>query len=391
MVFSNLVRRYQIKKNQATGGTWKNWSENVWYDGPPGQRFIKYPRTQDDLQKLLEEANQKGIKVRASGQRHSQPPQIVPDNRNKCSSCCCFPSFLRCNNNYERYVIDMSFYEDIIADNGEVVRMKVLSRDEATREAIVAVNAGTREDEFAYFVTQNNLALKTVTAGGIFSMGGMTSNDVHGGSVNIGLFAETCVGFRIMKYDGSIMEVREDDEARQDGFRPIQFARVNLGALGIVTQIFVKCDFRPTKQSLQGRMAFTVATIEAEFVSAFQDFVQHDRLETFYDPYTGGFLPLMWDLSDEFDQTGTPNAPIPPDRNTDERALRNHYGAELNGLIFKWSNNQIRPIQNLIQCSCAGIQEDKSKKSSATALAIAMATIANIQVTSAFAPTAKRG
>eukprot|EP00957_Ditylum_brightwellii_P188138 14322770-Ditylum_brightwellii.AAC.1 len=233
----NIVRRYKINKHQATGGTWKNWSENVWYDGPPGQRYIKYPRNQDDLRMLLVDAHQNEIKVRASGQRHSQPPQILPDNRKALTTCCFpFPSCLRCNTNHERIVIDMSFYEDIKGDNDEIVRMKMVSRNEEKREAIVVVNAGTREDEFTYWVTQNNLALKTVTAGGIFSIAGMTSNDVHGGSIAYGIFADTCEGFRIMKWDGSIMEVHEDDPVRPDGFRPIQFARVNLGLLGVVTQ-----------------------------------------------------------------------------------------------------------------------------------------------------------
>lgn len=92
-----------------------------------------------------------------------------------------------------------------------------------TREAIVVVSAGTREDEFLYYITKQNLAMKTVTAGGIFSMGGMTSNDVHGGSIDYGIFTETCAGFRIMKWDGSTIEVHEDDPVRSDGFSPIQF------------------------------------------------------------------------------------------------------------------------------------------------------------------------
>ena len=43
--------------------------------------------------------------------------------------------------------------------------MKVVSRDLEKREAIVVVNAGTREDELEYFLGKENLALQTVTAG----------------------------------------------------------------------------------------------------------------------------------------------------------------------------------------------------------------------------------
>ena len=65
-------------------------------------------------------------------------------------------------------------------------------------------NAGVREDKFNEFLTMNNLALQTVMAGGIFSIGGMTSYGVHGGTIYVGIFAETCVSFSIMKYDGTI-------------------------------------------------------------------------------------------------------------------------------------------------------------------------------------------
>ena len=358
---TNILRRFQIEKTQTTGGTWKNWSQNIWYDGPPG--YIKYPKTQEDLKAILADAHAKEIPVRASGQQHSQPPQIVPDKRSILPSFC---------NKLKLYVIDMSFYQDIPAgDNNTIVCMKVLSRED-TGEAVVAVNAGTREDALEYFVAEENLALQTVTAGGFFSIGGMTSNDVHGGSIKVGIFADTCKGFTIMKWDGTILEVHEDDPVRPDGYRPIQFARVNLGLLGIVTRILVKCNSRPTKESLEGRMSFVHTTLEQEFVDKFLDFVKHDRLEAFYDPYTGGFMNLMWDLTPKYDSIGTPNKPAPPKESTEEVALKNHYGAETHGLT------------RLIQCSCSDMQNQPSAKLASIFMGIVMGHIATAQVTSAF-------
>ena len=63
------------------------------------------------------------------------------------------------------------------------------------KDAVVAMNAGTREEELDSYVMGENLALQTVTVGGIFSLGGMTSNDVRGGSIRRGIFADTCEGF----------------------------------------------------------------------------------------------------------------------------------------------------------------------------------------------------
>ena len=55
----------------------------------------------------------------------------------------------------------------------------------------VTVNTGVREDELDAFLTKNNLMLTTVTAGGFFSLGGMTAVDVHGGTMDAPIFAET--------------------------------------------------------------------------------------------------------------------------------------------------------------------------------------------------------
>lgn len=382
-------RRRQILKNKEIGGLWKNWSENVWHVGPFRQKYMKFPQTEDDLRAVLLKAKEEGVKVRASGQRHSQAPQILEENR-----------YIPQLKKSDTYVIDMSIYEDIRNDmphederNHELaespfVRMKVVSRDNRAREAIVVVNSGTREDEFEYFLGTNNLALKTVTAGGIFSIGGMTSNDVHGGAIKNGIFADTCAGFNIMLWDGSVIQIREDDPIRDDGFHPIQFARVNLGLLGIVTQVFVKCDFRLKQESLQGRMAFVNISIVQEFVLAFKDFVEHDRLECFYDPYTGGFMPLMWDLESNFDKTGNPNKPPELSMDTIEHAVDNFYGSSLQGLFFK-KGGKLAIIENLAETTATGAQylgkhSIVGKKGAEFFVKTAMQNIATSQVTSAF-------
>jgi hypothetical protein len=106
-----------VTKNQEVGGRWKNWSESVWYDAPLSQKYVKFPRTEEDLRDILADAAENGIKVRASGQRHSQPPQIVDDNRNDGSinGCLLAPTlFVGGCKEIELYVVDMSLYQDIV-------------------------------------------------------------------------------------------------------------------------------------------------------------------------------------------------------------------------------------------------------------------------------------
>lgn len=356
--------------NGPIGGKWNNWSENLVHHGRHGQKYIYFPKNWDELKDIILEAKSKGIKVRASGQRHSQPPLVIHDNRDGAKPV-----------RTKVYIIDMSLYQDMA---GGTERMEIVDQE----QGLVKVNAGTREDEFDTFLAENNLALQTVTAGGIFSIGGMTSNDVHGGSIRCGIFAETCTSFTYMDADGEEVTISEDDEAGPDGFKPIQFARVNLGSLGIVTSITVKCDQRPVTQSLQGRMAFIHVSIKEEFSNAFEDFVKHQRMECFYDPYVGGFLPLMWDLETEFDSVGFPNNPPPIAMDTVEHAEKGFYGAPLQGIFFK-KGSPLDIIETLAEGTTSRAQYltgtyHVGKKGAQYFVKTAMTNIATSQVQTAF-------
>src|SRR6185295_7880450 len=115
----------------------------------------------------------------------------------------------------------------------------------------VTVNAGVSEDELEAFLTQNHLMLKTVTAGGFFSIGGMTAVDVHGGTVNAPIFAETVSAFNILLADGTVTTI-DAQSPKVGGWSPLQFARVSLGGLGIVTSVTIDVMDRPYATTLRG-------------------------------------------------------------------------------------------------------------------------------------------
>ena len=89
----------------------------------------------------------------------------------------------------------------------------------------------------------NQLMLRTVTAGGIFSIGGMTAVDVHGATIDAPIFAETASSFTIMGADGTVSTIDAQTPA-ENGWRPLQFARVSLGALGVVTSVTLDVSAR---------------------------------------------------------------------------------------------------------------------------------------------------
>jgi FAD/FMN-containing dehydrogenase len=263
--------------------TWQNWSGNIQFVPPTdGEQFYFTPTNLAELQAVLAAAQQKGVTVRVSGQRHSQPPLVADDNRTAP------PPTATC------YLVDMSCYVDV-GDNGIAL---------GPGPQQVTVNPGVREDDVDAFLTQHNLMFKTVTAGGFFSLGGMTAVDVHGATVEAPIFAETASSFVILGADGNLTTIDATSPA-VNGWSPLQFARVSLGGLGIVTQVILDVQPRPYATTLHGGTQRYLWKNKQAFVAGFQELLtgtsKHDRLEVFYTPYAAAvglsnFLVLWWDI-----------------------------------------------------------------------------------------------
>ena len=262
--------------------TWQNWSQNLVYKPPSGGApYYFTPKTRADLQAVIAAAVANGVTVRVSGQRHSQPPLVADDNRTSVPAT---PN---------TYIVDMSCYADL--GPGGTERM-VLDAPNLK----LTVNAGVREDEVDAFLTANNLMMQTVTAGGFFSVGGMTAVDVHGAAVKVPIFAETASAFTIMGPDGAVTTIDASTPA-VNGWSPLQFARVSLGGLGVVTSVTLDVLARPYASTLAfGNGTYPIKD-QAGFISTFKLLTAHTRLEAFYNPYADNFfsntfLAFWWDV-----------------------------------------------------------------------------------------------
>ncbi len=84
----------------------------------------------------------------------------------------------------------------------------------------------------------------------------MTSVDVHGATINAPIFAETASAYSIVRTGW-----RRDHNRRrrppEGGWRPLQFARVSFGALGVVASVTLDIIPRPYANSLGGERAST--------------------------------------------------------------------------------------------------------------------------------------
>lgn len=315
---------------------WWNWSENLEHKpATNGEDYYFSPTNLSELKAVLAEAQKKGVTVRASGQRHSQPPLVAADNRND-------PPPIP-----KTYLIDMSCYVDI-GDTG------IELGPGATQ---VTVNPGTREDDVDAFLTKHNLMFKTVTAGGFFSLGGMTAVDVHGATIAEPIFAETASAFTILGADGN--ETTIDANAPSvDGWSPLQFARVSLGGLGIVTKISIDVLPRPYATTLQGGMERYLLKDKQAFIAEFKKLLtgpsKHTRMEVFYTPYAAApnlpvvppmpnFLTLWWDVVAN-PEPPTPNSALAP-KTACTLAQAGEFGAPLLGGLAQYGVKYVRESQ----------------------------------------------
>jgi len=261
--------------------TWGNWSGNIVHEPPTnGANYYFRPTNLVELKSVLADAVTKGVTVRVSGQRHSQPPLVTNDNRGAVPP---LPT---------SYLVDMSCYADLGPGSKDLMVLGPGPNQ-------VTVNPGAREDNLDAFLTQHNLLLDTVTAGGFFSIGGMTAVDVHGGTVDAPIFAEAVSTFTILGADGNETIINKQSKGG-DGRSLLQFARVSLGALGIVTRMTLDVLPRPWANTLQGGTERYRLLTKSDFVAKFKELLtgptKHTRLESFFTPYAAQFPPL-WQLS----------------------------------------------------------------------------------------------
>ena len=322
----------------ASSPQWSNWTGNIVHEPPTnGADYYFRPINLAKLKSVLADAVAKGVTVRASGQRHAQPPLVTNDNRGAVPP------------QPTTYLVDMSCYSDLGPDLMEL----------GPGPNQVTVNPGAKEDDLDAFLTKNNLMLETVTAGGFFSVGGMTAVDVHGGTVDAPIFAETASAFTILGADGNETIINEQSKDG-DGNSLLAFARVSLGTLGIVTRITLNVLPRPCANTLQGGGDWYLKTPflpvgekqqKANFIATFKDLLaKHTRMECFFTPYaaawagTSSAFVLWWDVVANPNPC-IPNSAVKPKQTACELSNENQFGAPLIGGIGKYAPILIRAAQ----------------------------------------------
>jgi L-gulono-1,4-lactone dehydrogenase len=178
------------------GGTWRNWAGNVTVRPARWER----PVSAEGIAQAVAAAGADGLTIRAVGSGHSFTPIAAAPG----------------------VALDLSGWTGIVAAD--------------TRTGLVTVRSGTRLRELNAGLDRLGLALANLGDIDVQTLAGATSTGTHGTGAALGGLATQIEALRLVLADGSVVSCSASE--RPDLFAA---ARVGLGALGIITEITLRC------------------------------------------------------------------------------------------------------------------------------------------------------
>jgi len=158
---------------------------------------------------------------------------------------------------------------------------RVVSVD--VQRGLVRVQAGMRLRDFNRALAEHGLSLPIVGSIAEQSLGGLVATGTHGSSLRHGNLATLIVAMRLVSGTGEVVELPEGDPR-------LLGARVNLGALGIVTEVTLRVEsmFAVAEESVP--MGFEAA------LAAFPAFIRdHEYAKLWWLPHTDAALLFRGD------------------------------------------------------------------------------------------------
>jgi len=172
----------------------KNWAGNQ--RCVPTQ--VHQPRFTDDVAAIVKAAAAAGERVKVIGGAHSFTDTAMTDG----------------------HLLSLDLMNQILSVNG----------------TDVTVQAGIRLRDLNDQLFERGLAMPNLGDINVQSIAGATSTATHGTGLAYGNLATTIVGLEIVTGDGTILRADEHHEPEL-----LRVARVGLGALGIVTEVTLRC------------------------------------------------------------------------------------------------------------------------------------------------------
>ena len=127
-------------------------------------------------------------------------------------------------------------FTDAAMTDGHLLSLDAMSRILAVDGTDVTVQAGIRLRDLNQQLFERGLALPNLGDIDVQSIAGATSTATHGTGAGFGNLATTIVGLELVTGDGTIVRVDERTDPEL-----LRVARVGIGALGIVTEVTLRC------------------------------------------------------------------------------------------------------------------------------------------------------
>ena len=223
-----------------SAGTWRNWAGNQ--VAHPAR--VERPRTEEEVSALVRRAAAEGRQVRVVGAGHSFTAIAVTD--------------------------------DVLVTLDDLAAVVDIDRE----TGLVRVQAGIRLTALNPLLHAAGLAMPNLGDIAYQSVAGAISTSTHGTGLGFRSIADGVVGLRLVTGDGFVLACDGGQNADL-----LHVARVGLGALGIVTEVTLRCV-----------PAFNLHAIEEvlpidEVLDRFDGFAEAtDHTEFFWMPHTGRAL-----------------------------------------------------------------------------------------------------
>ena len=127
-------------------------------------------------------------------------------------------------------------FTDTAMTDGHLVSLDAMKQIITVDGADVTVEAGIRLHDLNAALFERGLALPNLGDIDKQSIAGATSTATHGTGIGLGNLATTIVGLELVTGDGSVRRVDEHNDPEL-----LRVARVGLGALGVVTEVTLRC------------------------------------------------------------------------------------------------------------------------------------------------------
>ena len=205
---------------------------------------IRYPKNQQDIIRIIKEANENGEKIKVVGGGDSYNDIFCPD------------------------------------ENGILISLKLMSRviNVNREKQQITFEAGMMMPDLIKILKKKGMSISNLGTNVFDNLAGACSTGYHGSGINYSIFSSFVIAFELITPTGEKKRIEKSDEE-------FSIYAVGLGMLGIITQITLQCEPYFKLEVVEKKMPFE--QIETEFDTLL---AENDHFKFIWIPHTRDFM-----------------------------------------------------------------------------------------------------